>query len=331
MKPFALTTGEPAGIGPDLIALCAPQLKTQPIVLIGDADVISARGKQLNQDVPLTRVGLNDLDKLHFDGSCLYILHQPVAAPVTAGQLRIENVDYVLDMLRTAISLSQQGTFAGVITAPIHKGIINESGLNFSGHTEYFAELTQTPLPVMLLMSETLKVALLTTHLPLAKVPDAITAESLTATLHVIHHDFRRFFATDHPYIGVCGLNPHAGEQGHLGREEADLINPTLMRLQNQGLKLSEALPADTLFLPDNAKQYDVILAMYHDQGLPVIKSQAFDACANVTLGLPFIRTSVDHGTALPLAGTGKIQTGSLLFAIKTALMMQQHEKTIQI
>lgn len=261
----------------------------------------------------------------------LAVCHTPLADNVVCGKLNVGNADYVVKTLTIAAEKTLAGQYRGIVTAPIHKGIICQSGgvhARFSGHTEFFAEHTASatnhpPLPVMVLGNARLKVALVTTHLPLSAVSQAVTAERLSRTIHVIDHDMKRYFTNGKsPRIGVCGLNPHAGEGGHMGHEEIEIIDPTLNRLREQGINVSAALPADTLFVSHHAEQYDIIVAMYHDQGLPVIKSQGFGECVNITFGLPIVRTSVDHGTALDLAGTDKANPNSLQCAVEMALAM---------
>jgi 4-hydroxythreonine-4-phosphate dehydrogenase len=248
-----------------------------------------------------------------------------LARPATAGHLEPVNAPYVLECLRRAVLGCLQGEFAALVTGPVHKGIINDAGLPFTGHTEFLAALTDTPQVVMLLTAPGLRVALATTHLPLREVADAITQDNLRTTLTILDQDLRRRFGIAQPRISVLGLNPHAGESGHLGREELDVIIPVLQELRKAGLDLTGPLPADTAFDPTRLDQTDVFLAMYHDQGLPVLKHFGFGQAVNVTLGLPIIRTSVDHGTALELAGTGQASTGSLQAAIATAVEMIHH------
>jgi 4-hydroxythreonine-4-phosphate dehydrogenase len=248
----------------------------------------------------------------------------PLANPVRAGQLDTANGPFVLETLTRAAQGCLAGDFAGMITAPVHKGVINDSGIAFSGHTEFLADLTATEQVVMMLATRGLRVALVTTHLPLRDVADAITVERVERVTRILHADLRDKFGLPQPRILVCGLNPHAGEGGHLGREEIELIEPTLERLRGEGMDLRGPLPADTLFTPKYLEHCDAVLAMYHDQGLPVLKYKGFGAAVNVTLGLPIIRTSVDHGTALDLAGTGRIDTGSLQVALETAYQMAE-------
>jgi 4-hydroxythreonine-4-phosphate dehydrogenase len=297
----AITTGEPAGIGPEVAAalLHGDELGAH-IVLIGDRTLLEQRS---GRRIPAAN-----------------LLHVPLAAPGTAGRLDPANARYVLELLDAAVDGCASGRFDAMVTAPVHKGVINDAGVPFTGHTEYLAERTGTRLPVMMLVGGGLRVALATTHLPLAAVSRAVTADRLTDVLTILDADLRTKFGIAAPRILVCGLNPHAGEGGHLGREELDVIEPTLRRLQAQGLRLTGPVPADTAFLPERVAAHDAVLAMYHDQGLPVLKRAAFGAGVNVTLGLPIVRTSVDHGTALDLAGTGRADAGSLLAATRLAI-----------
>ena len=298
---IAVTTGEPAGIGPELAAalLDGDELGAR-IVLVGDRTLLE---KRCGRPIPAAN-----------------LLHVPLAAPSTAGRLDPANARYVLALLDAALDGCVTGRFDAMVTAPVHKGVINDAGVPFTGHTEYLAERTGTRLPVMMLVGGGLRVALATTHLPLAEVSHAITAGLLTDVLTILDADLKAKFAIATPRILVCGLNPHAGEGGHLGREELDVIEPTLCRLQARGLRLTGPVPADTAFLPERLANHDAVLAMYHDQGLPVLKRAAFGAGVNVTLGLPIVRTSVDHGTALDLAGTGRADPGSLRAATQLAI-----------
>ncbi len=321
-KPLILTTGEPAGIGPDLCIQLAEELISQPVVLCADIGLLQERAKQHHKNI-----AFHHENTLTDNPNSLPVRHIPLRMTVQTGQLSVANAEYVLEMLGVAAKETLAGHYSGIVTAPIHKGIICDSGVHFSGHTEFFAERTQAQLPVMVLATETLRVGLITTHLPLAKVPAAITEKRLTETLTIIHNDLRNYLGRV-PRVGICGLNPHAGEGGHMGKEEITVINPTLEKLRQQGLNLSEALPADTIFVPHHAKQFDIIVAMYHDQGLSVIKSQGFGHCVNLTLGLPIIRTSVDHGTALDLAGTDKASPSSLKYAIDIAKRMVEQRIT---
>jgi 4-hydroxythreonine-4-phosphate dehydrogenase len=298
---IAVTTGEPAGVGPELAtALLGAEWPGARIVLVGDRTLLAQRG---GQAIPEANV-----------------LHVPLAVPSIAGKLDAANARYVLDVLDVAADGCMAGRFDAMVTAPVHKGIINDAGVPFTGHTEYLAERTGARLPVMMLVGGGLRVALATTHLPLADVSAAITAERLADVLTILDADLKSRFGLAAPRILVCGLNPHAGEGGHLGREELDVIEPTLSRLRSAGLQLTGPVPADTAFLPERIAGHDAVLAMYHDQGLPVLKRAAFGAGVNVTLGLPIVRTSVDHGTALDLAGTGRADPGSLVAAAGLAV-----------
>jgi 4-hydroxythreonine-4-phosphate dehydrogenase len=318
--PLVITAGEPAGIGPDLCVLLAqsPGRECGRLVILADRDLLRARAAQLGLPFALP-------DYASDPDAPLSVAHLPVAVPVQPGRLDQGNAGYVLDTLRRAVAGCAEGEFAGMVTGPVHKGIINEAGFPFTGHTEFLAELTHTPRVVMLLEGGGMRVALATTHLPLKDVAAAITRESLRETLLILHAALRRDFAVASPQILVAGLNPHAGEGGHLGREEIEVIEPVLRELRDQGMKLLGPLPADTLFQPRLLAQADAVLAMYHDQGLPVLKHASFGQGVNITLGLPIIRTSVDHGTALDLAGGGQVSDGSLRAAVAKAREMALH------
>ncbi|SKA77929.1 4-hydroxythreonine-4-phosphate dehydrogenase [Thiothrix eikelboomii] len=317
---LALTTGEPAGIGPDLSLILASQTHwAAEVIALGDIEMLRARARLLKLPLRL-RAYTSDQEQAPCQQGELLVLHIPCRADVTPGSLDSRNSTYVLELLQRATHGCQTGEFAAMITAPLHKGIINEAGMAFTGHTEYLAELTATPMPVMMLATHQLRVALATTHLPLNKVSAAITPALLRAVLKILDQDLRTKFGLKQPRILVCGLNPHAGEGGYLGMEEIEILIPTIKQLQQQGLHLTGPLPADTLFTPRHLQQADAVLAMYHDQGLPVLKYAGFGKAVNITLGLPIIRTSVDHGTALDLAGTGKAETGSLKAAIQMAI-----------
>lgn len=316
---IALTPGEPSGIGPDLVVQIAQQDLPIELVVIADKNLLQQRAQQLN--LPLQIIDYDHTKKPQSKKSQqLTVLHTPLTQAVIPGKLNQANATYVMATLTRAAQGCIQKEFAALVTGPVHKGIINDAGIPFSGHTEFFAEFTHTKKVVMLLAAKGLRVALATTHLPLRAVADAITPELLTSTLTVLQQGIKNYFAIKDPKILVCGLNPHAGESGHLGREEIDVIAPTLEKLRQTGMQLIGPLSADTAFTQNNIAQVDAILAMYHDQGLPVLKHAAFDHAVNITLGLPFIRTSVDHGTALELAGTGKANAGSLLAAIESAI-----------
>ncbi|MGS0497741.1 4-hydroxythreonine-4-phosphate dehydrogenase PdxA [Pseudoalteromonas sp. S1727] len=322
---IAITPGEPAGIGPDLLLQLAQHDWPAQLVVIADKQLLLQRAKQLGLTIKV----------IPFDESApatpapagsIYLHQVDLGAEVEMGVLNDANGQYVLDTLRIACEMNMNGTFAAVVTGPVHKGIINKAGISFSGHTEYFAQQSNTPDVVMLLATEGLRVALVTTHIPLAYVSRAITSERLTKVTRILHHDLQTKFGIEKPRILVCGLNPHAGEDGHLGREEIDTITPTLEQLNSEGMNLIGPLPADTLFQDKYLSQADAVLAMYHDQGLPVLKYKGFGKSVNVTLGLPFIRTSVDHGTALDLAGSGDADVGSFELAIREAIKLA-HEK----
>ncbi|MEW6676636.1 MAG: 4-hydroxythreonine-4-phosphate dehydrogenase PdxA [Pseudomonadota bacterium] len=322
-SPLAITAGEPAGIGLDLCVQLAQTPVAAPLVLVADREALTQRAGLLGLPLQLP-------DYTPGQPAPLSLLHVPARAPVTAGQLDTRNAPYVLDTLRRALSGCQSGEFAGLVTGPVHKGVINDAGMAFTGHTEFLAELTGTPRVVMMLAGGGMRVALATTHLPLREVADAITPAALTETLTILHDALQRDFGIGAPRILVAGLNPHAGEGGHLGREEIECIEPVLAHLRARGMNLVGPLPADTLFQRKNLETCDAVLAMYHDQGLPVLKHASFGEGVNITLGLPIIRTSVDHGTALDLAGTGKAHVGSLQVAIAAALDMARHRAHYQ-
>lgn len=317
---IALTVGEPAGIGADITLQIAQQTIPADIIAFADPTLLQQRATQLHLPIEII-IADKHFTSLHCPNT-LKVQPIPLSQPVTCGQLNPANATYVLETLRQACKGCMQGEFDALVTAPVHKGIINEAGIPFTGHTEFFAQQTKTKKVVMMLATPGLKVALATTHLPLNKVSQAVTTEQITTTLEIIHHDLRHHFGLVNPRIAVCGLNPHAGEDGHLGQEEIQIINPVLVKLRQQGFNLIGTIPADTAFTTDMLNQVDVVLCMYHDQGLPVLKHKGFGQAVNVTLGLPIIRTSVDHGTALSLAGTGLAHSGSLLYAIKVALEM---------
>ncbi len=319
---IVITPGEPAGIGPDLCVQIAQPIFPCEIVLVCDPDLLSARAQRLG--LPLRVEIFNPQQTAAAVAGTIKVVPLKLHAPVDCGKLDGANARYVLDTLRTAVAGCMDGTFAALVTGPVHKGIINDAGITFSGHTEFLAELTHAPHPVMMLAAPGLRVALVTTHLPLHAVSATVTAPRLESTLRVLHHDLTTRFGIKAPRILVCGLNPHAGEGGHLGHEEIDVIVPVLEKLRGEGMQLRGPLPADTLFLPSNLEQADAVLAMYHDQGLPVLKHMGFGQAVNITLGLPIIRTSVDHGTALDLAGTGRASSASLEAALHTALKMAE-------
>jgi len=324
--PLVITAGEPAGIGPDLCVQLAAASPGIPFVVIADKYLLQQRAAQIG-------IGLQVRDfsaspESAAQPNTLTVIHVPLVAECHAGVLNAANSEYVLATLRRAVRGCQTGEFSGMVTAPVHKGIINDAGINFTGHTEFLAEQTGTKQVVMMLVGGGMRVALATTHLALKDVPAAITASLLENVLRTIQHDFQHRFGIAQPRILVAGLNPHAGEGGYLGREEIEVMIPVLDKLRAGGMNVSAPLPADTLFTPRKLAQCDCVLAMYHDQGLPVLKHASFGQGVNVTLGMPIIRTSVDHGTALDLAGTGKADSGSLLEAIRLAAQMVQCEQT---
>ncbi len=323
MRPIiAVTSGEPAGIGPELCLQLANFSGDMRLVVLGDRNLLNERAALLGLNISFR----DFCPKNTVDRSKLDVLHIPLAAPSKPGQLDAANGPYVLALLDRALAGCQSGEFAAMVTAPVHKGVINEAGVHFTGHTEYLAEKTNTPLVVMMLAGNTergpLRVALVTTHLPLKDVPAAITADVLEKTLRILHADLQQKYGLAKPRILVAGLNPHAGEGGYLGREEIEVITPVLEKLRAEGMQLSGPYPADTMFTPPILAQGDAVLAMYHDQGLTALKYATFGQGINVTLGLPIIRTSVDHGTALALAGSGRADPGSLFEAIAEAARM---------
>ena len=321
-KRLVITSGEPAGIGPDLVLQLAQIDWPIELVVLADQTMLKERAAALNLDIHFKAYDAMQPAQ----PSCaqqMTVEHLPTASPVEMGKLNPDNALYVIQMLKRAIQGCISNEFAGMITGPVHKGVINEAGHPFTGHTELLAEDSHTEQVVMMLATPGLRVALVTTHLPLKDVPAAITQPLLTKVLHITHDALKNQFGITNPHILVAGLNPHAGEDGHMGREEIDVINPVLKALSGE-MNLSGPLPADTLFTPKYLEKADAVLAMYHDQGLPVLKHVGFGNAVNITLGLPFIRTSVDHGTALDLAGTGKADIGSFKYAIEVALQMIQ-------
>jgi 4-hydroxythreonine-4-phosphate dehydrogenase len=303
MLPLYVTSGEPAGIGPDICLSLADRTDERPIVVLADLQMLKDRAKILQKKIELIEYK-GQIEVL--PQGQLYVEHVPLNADVVLGELNPQNAAYVLEQLRRSAAYAIQGKSVGVATAPVQKSVINDAGIHFSGHTEYYQEFAGVERVVMMLATKTLRVALATTHLPLREVADAITATRLQQVIDILLHDLKSKFQIAKPRVLVCGLNPHAGEGGYLGHEEIDVINPVLEQYRAQGEQLSLCLPADTLFTPEHLQHADAVLAMYHDQGLPVLKSQGFGEAINITLGLPFIRTSVDHGTALSLAGTGQ-------------------------
>ena len=318
---IVFTPGEPAGIGPDLAIMISQQAWPAAIVVCADKNLLQARAEQLELPITIQEYKGHRPTTPSPAGTIL-VEHIPMAAAAVAGQLNVANGQYVVETLTRASQGNLSGEFDAVVTGPVHKGIINDAGIAFSGHTEFFANQANRNDVVMMLATEGLRVALVTTHIPLAYVTKAITPERLTQIITILHHDLVNKFAEVNPKILVCGLNPHAGENGHLGREEIEVIEPVLEQLREQGINLIGPLPADTLFQPKYLDDAAAVVAMYHDQGLPVLKYKGFGNAVNITLGLPFIRTSVDHGTALDMAGSGDINSGSCLLAINTAIDM---------
>jgi len=316
MKKIAITLGEPSGISVELITKIAMLGQLENCVVIGDQNLIQQNIDQFN--LPLT-VNSND-SKNNID--CYHIATKQ---PVQLGHLNADNSQYVLDLLDTAAKGCMNGHYSAMVTCPLHKGIINDSGLNFTGHTEYLAGLSDTKNVVMMLLNEHMRVALATTHIPLKDVASHITEQSLTTSLDIVIKDMQLKFGINSPKIAVCGLNPHAGEDGYLGMEEIDTINPVIKAFKQNGHNVFGSIPADTLFTVDKLKNYDAVLAMYHDQGLAPLKYAGFGKSVNITLGLPFIRTSVDHGTALDIAGKGLASADSLLEAIKLTRELISH------
>jgi len=316
---IALTSGEPAGIGPDVCLSLASRALDCDLVCLGDRELLAARARALGLNLQLRPY--DGTSRRHVPGT-LTVEHHPLHAPVVAGRLEARNSPYVLGMLERACDGALGGEFAAIVTAPVHKGVINDAGIAFTGHTEFFADRTHASRPVMMLATASLRVALATTHLPLARVSGAITGELLCEVLQILDRDLARWWGITRPRIAVCGLNPHAGEGGHLGDEEIRVIAPAIARMRGQGLRIYGPLPADTVFVPRVLADFDVVLAMYHDQGLPVLKHAGFDSAVNITLGLPILRTSVDHGTALDLAGTGRAEAGSMVAAIDLAMRL---------
>jgi 4-hydroxythreonine-4-phosphate dehydrogenase len=331
---IVITSGEPAGIGPDLCAMLISQNFAADITVLCDKNVFEERTKTRSKMHESTLDALRA--SIHAPSSAspfistsknpIQLEHLPTISPVIAGQLNAKNSRYVLNQIDRAIDGCVSGEFDAMVTAPVHKGVINDAGIEFTGHTEYLAERTKTLHVVMMLVGGGMKVALATIHIALKDVPAAVTKANLEQTIRVLHADLIAKFGIKNPHILVAGLNPHAGEDGYLGREEIDIINPVLAELRLENMHLSGALPADTLFAKHHLATADAVLAMYHDQGLPVLKHASFGGGVNVTLGLPIIRTSVDHGTALDLAGTDKINSGSMLAAIELAIELANNK-----
>ena len=321
VQRIVITPGEPAGIGPELVVQLAQRDWPMELVICADPQLLTDRASTLG--LPLTLLPYNADQPAHpQQARTLTVLPVALRAPVVPGQLSVANGGYVVDTLARACDGCLSGEFAALVTGPVHKGVINDAGVPFTGHTEFFEARSGTAKVVMMLATEALRVALATTHLPLREVADAITPALLREVITILYHDLQNKFGIAHPHVLVCGLNPHAGEGGHMGSEEIDIIIPLLDELRAEGMHLSGPLPADTLFQPKYLDRADAVLAMYHDQGLPVLKYQGFGRGVNITLGLPFIRTSVDHGTALELAGQGKADVGSFITALNLAIKM---------
>lgn len=317
MKKFLVTSGEPAGIGPDIcLSLVNSNL---PVIVISDINVLRERAAILGKDISFTEYLIDG--EINPKGG-LSIIHIPCVNKVTPGVLDVANSRYVVEMLEMAAKRTLSGEFAGVITAPVHKGIINAAGINFTGHTEFFADYCGVDKVVMMLASSIMRVALLTTHIPIHSVAASIDVISIKQAIKIINSSLKQNYSINKPKIYVAGLNPHAGENGYIGREEIDIIIPALESLRSEGIDVIGPLSADTMFSTNNIKNADVFLTMYHDQGLPVLKYTGFNDSINITLGLPIIRTSVDHGTALTLAGSDKVNCKSLLHAINEAIFM---------
>jgi 4-hydroxythreonine-4-phosphate dehydrogenase len=322
---LALTSGEPAGIGPDLCVQIAQHRWDSPLVVLADPDLLLQRARELGLPLRLKPFPDKGADAPALPPGQLYVAPHRLRKPAQAGRLDPANAGYVLEMLENAVDGCLDGRFAAMVTAPVHKGVINDAGVAFTGHTEFIAQRSGGSHPVMMLTCPGLRVALATTHLPLREVADALTPATLERVLRILDHDLRTRFGIASPRILVAGLNPHAGEGGHLGHEEIEVIEPVLNRLRADGMLLQGPLPADTLFTEPYLQRADAVLAMYHDQGLPVLKHKGFGNAVNITLGLPLVRTSVDHGTALDLAGSGRADAGSLVAAIEQAITMTSH------
>jgi 4-hydroxythreonine-4-phosphate dehydrogenase len=332
---IAITPGEPAGIGPDLAVISAQSTVGATAVYFADPELLKARARELKLDIQIEII--SSLAKLAQstpapESGKMFVYPVKMAVEAAPGKLDKRNAAYVLDCIRQATESVQQHLCHALMTGPIHKGVINDAGIRFSGHTEYLAELTSaTPVMMLTAEEEKLRVALVTTHLPLSQVSAAITPQTLEQVLRILHRDLQQKYAIAEPHILVCGLNPHAGEGGHMGREEIEIIEPVLHRLRAEGMDLTGPLPADTLFTPKYLQQADAVLAMYHDQGLPVLKYVGFGHAVNITLGLPIIRTSVDHGTALDLAASGHIDNGSYMAALHSAIFLANQQLKHQV
>lgn len=322
ITPIAITVGEPAGIGPDLVITLAQQPPLCDLVLIVDPDLLEQRARLLDLPLVIHKYLPGESISKHQQPGTLNVLPVGLSNPAVAGKPDSANASYVLACLEKAVTGCLQGEFAAMVTGPVHKATINDAGYVFSGHTEFIAKLCHDAFPVMMLMNSSLRVALVTTHIPLSRVGDMITRERLEKVITTVASDLRLKFNISNPRLLVCGLNPHAGESGYLGSEEVEIIEPVLATLRGKNIDLIGPVPADTAFTADSLAGIDAVITMYHDQGLPVLKAQGFGEIVNITLGLPIIRTSVDHGTAFSLAGTGEAKTGSFLAAIRCALQL---------
>jgi len=325
---LVLTPGEPGGIGPDVVIMAAQQRWDAELLCVADETLMLDRARQLGLPLSLHPYSTGDAPVQHQPGS-LRIVHVRAPAPVVAGKLDTANAHYVLASLTLAAELCRYGDAQALVTGPVQKSVINDTGIPFSGHTEFLAQHFACDRVVMLLVADTLRVALATTHLPLADVSQAITSVGLEETLRILQQDLQHYLGFEQPRLSVLGLNPHAGEGGHLGREEIEVISPVIEKLRREGLSLAGPLSADTAFNQPVREQSDAYLAMYHDQGLPVLKAAGFGEAVNVTLGLPIVRTSVDHGTALTLAGSGQADAGSIKAAIELAISMAHNRAAI--
>ncbi|MEM6998867.1 MAG: 4-hydroxythreonine-4-phosphate dehydrogenase PdxA [Pseudomonadota bacterium] len=329
-KPrLLLTSGEPAGIGPDLIVQLSKINHNYDLTIVADPDLLFERAKLLKSDIDISIVNGSNNSENSIKNTVVKVLPVKLKSPTVAGNLNLKNATYVLETLNVACDNCLANKYDAMVTAPIQKSVINDEGITFSGHTEYLAKRCNDAYPVMLLTCPELRVALVTTHLALSEVPAAITTSSVKNTIQSVSDDMKKHFGIKQPAITVCGLNPHAGEEGHLGKEEVNIINPVINKFKELGYNVSGSVPADTAFRLEQRKNADVFICMYHDQGLPVLKTLGFGEAVNVTLGLPIIRTSVDHGTALELAGTGEAKCDSLLAAIQMADKMARNRLKI--
>jgi 4-hydroxythreonine-4-phosphate dehydrogenase len=323
LSRIALSSGEPAGIGPDICIRSAQQAHAADITVLGDPGLLQARAAELG--LPLSIDTAPHTSPVAQQAGRMHVMPVKLRAACQTGRLDPANAAYVIEMLERGTDACLHGGFDALVTAPVHKGVINDAGIPFTGHTEYLAQRCKATHPVMMLAAGALRVALATTHLPLKEVPSALTREGLMLTLQVLREGLKLRFGIAEPHVLVLGLNPHAGEGGHLGREELDVIQPACEALRAQGMRITGPVSADTAFNPARMGGIDVVLAMYHDQGLPVLKFAGFGHAVNITLGLPIVRTSVDHGTALELAGTGRAEHASLEAALEAAAAMVRH------